>query len=137
MEIGWLINDNDITPSTIYLVRDQYDKSISKYWIMIIVYHYVHNFNAFRKGIPIRIIEKLFTFVFVYRKLGKRMIVHWLYQVDYNLLYSTLHFTGLKGAYCDHFFTTLTHLKLVEIFTSYERLYFSHQHTEIWRSNSV
>ena len=34
---------------------------------------------------------------------------------------------SFKGAY--HFFTTQTHLKLVEIFISYERLYFSHQHT--------
>ena len=29
-----------------------------------------------------------------------------------------------KGASCDHFFTTLTHLKLVEIFILYERPYF-------------
>ena len=29
----------------------------------------------------------------------------------------------LKGACCDHFFTTLTHLKLVGIFISYERPY--------------
>ena len=37
----------------------------------------------------------------------------------------------LKGAYCDHFFTILNHLKLVEIFISHEKPYFSHQHTEI------
>ena len=42
-----------------------------------------------------------------------------------------LRVTNLQGEYCDHFFTTLTHLKLVEIFISYETPYFSHQRTEI------
>ena len=43
----------------------------------------------------------------------------------------------VKGPCYDHFFTTLTHLKLDETFILYKRPYFSHQHTEIWWSNLV
>ena len=61
----------------------------------------------------------------------------WCGRKDVNNIYCKIRNFPLKEACCDHFFTTLTHLKLVEIFVSYERPYFSHQHTEIWRSNSM
>ena len=48
-----------------------------------------------------------------------------------TLLISNIFLIIVKGSCCDHFYTTLTDLKLVEIFISSERPYFSHQHTEI------
>ena len=42
----------------------------------------------------------------------------------WNSISPSIH-SELKGHNCDHFFTTRTHLKLVEIFISFERPYFS------------